>query len=310
MARDKRHENPGHPRGCGEHIRAIVPDRWQSGSSPRVRGTHHIIRLPQHGSRVIPAGAGNTMILTLYNKKWTGHPRGCGEHRIDQLRAGWRHGSSPRVRGTPRARKSPFQTARVIPAGAGNTMDQNCPPPKIPGHPRGCGEHAAPVARIAPDTGSSPRVRGTRPPLFCATHNDRVTPAGAGNTRRPHAADSAPTGHPRGCGEHGKRRCVNSAPRGSSPRVRGTRQRCRSSTNPARVIPAGAGNTTTPRPCPRWQAGHPRGCGEHGWATGGPCSAGGSSPRVRGTQPGHLQFQFADRVIPAGAGNTAPPSPR
>ena len=182
MARDKRHENPGHPRGCGEHIRAIVPDRWQSGSSPRVRGTHHIIRLPQHGSRVIPAGAGNTMILTLYNKKWTGHPRGCGEHRIDQLRAGWRHGSSPRVRGTHVGNNGKLWGRRVIPAGAGNTRMRNSRRWPWTGHPRGCGEHYGKPGPLTWRAGSSPRVRGTRP-LGIADHAEE-------------------RGHPRGCGEH------------------------------------------------------------------------------------------------------------
>ena len=71
---------PVHPRVCGEHPwRRRLPGH-ESGSSPRVRGTHDLRAELVHQRRFIPACAGNTQ-------------RGRGQGR----RVG---GSSPRVRGT------------------------------------------------------------------------------------------------------------------------------------------------------------------------------------------------------------------
>ena len=112
----------GHPRGCGEHD-LISPNTTAGfGSSPRVRGTRRAGGGPAVRLRVIPAGAGNTIILNRYNKKWTGHPRGCGEHFIILAGIILCCGSSPRVRGTRGKQAYPASPVRVIPAGAGNTL--------------------------------------------------------------------------------------------------------------------------------------------------------------------------------------------
>ncbi len=100
--------------------------------------------------------------------------------------------------------------------------------------------------------------------------------------------------------------CTKSAllPDGSSPRVRGTLYRQKTSTGTLRFIPAGAGNTC-PRVSPhRWPPVHPRGCGEHFSSPPSMRSLAGSSPRVRGTQRGSWRLLRLRRFIPAGAGNT------
>ena len=89
-----------HPRVCGEHRQHGLHGRHQSGSSPRMRGTHAISTFfasPEgssprmrgtHGEQVvgdgefgiIPAYAGNTTSQIRLTRSHGDHPRVCGEH--------------------------------------------------------------------------------------------------------------------------------------------------------------------------------------------------------------------------------------
>ena len=193
---------------------------------------------------------------------------------------------------------------RFIPAGAGNTPSGSREKQANSVHPRGCGEHTSLFNSSLGQLGSSPRVRGTRTYLKFSISIPRFIPAGAGNTRGPVGRTRQPTVHPRGCGEHlalGVRFPYSS---GSSPRVRGTRGMSQRAVELLRFIPAGAGNTLNLVWGFETCAVHPRGCGEH--ATLRLCLelAGGSSPRVRGTQRRKNRGTGSHRFIPAGAGNT------
>ena len=145
------------------------------------------------------------------------------------------------------------------PAGAGNTRHQCCGQARPGAHPRGCGEHAAPVLRPSASGGSSPRVRGTPLSGVFLTRQLRLIPAGAGNTTKPTARVDMSWAHPRGCGE--------------LVAALGT----------ARLIPAGAGNTSGREPLELEDSAHPRGCGEHLQHEVRVWRRKGSSPRVRGT---------------------------
>ena len=197
-------------------------------------------------------------------------------------------GSSPRVRGTLLNAGLWGWTFRFIPAGAGNTFWPKSLPLVIPVHPRGCGEHNGSSEDPSAICGSSPRVRGTR------------------TDGNPHAASRAV--HPRGCGEHYEAGEKAGQTGGSSPRVRGTLLVWITAWALIRFIPAGAGNTADHRPATDSDSVHPRGCGEH--TTCGPAASWklGSSPRVRGTRSDSATMRQWLRFIPAGAGNTAPPS--
>ena len=137
-----------------------------------------------------------------------------------------------------------------------------------------------------------------------------IIPAYAGNTHvdcRVHCCDRD---HPRVCGEHECAVICRVMVPGSSPRMRGTRNRRNCLDCAPGIIPAYAGNThgsPQPRTSPR---DHPRVCGEHRVHFVGPVHASGSSPRMRGT---HVQRTFDLQlvgIIPAYAGNTAvPPIP-
>ncbi len=213
-----------HPRGCGEHLCPSFHGIARYGSSPRVRGTPDSLTAEVQVSRFIPAGAGNTHCRWRRPRSFPVHPRGCGEHLT-----GWRLntfsvGSSPRVRGTHRGLGRASDRSRFIPAGAGNTPRARGRLSTSPVHPRGCGEHSSIICCSVTTPGSSPRVRGT--PVCCAENRIdwRFIPAGAGNTRRDRCAIAHWPVHPRGCGEHGRRRWTDRIGR--------------------RFIPAGAGNTS------------------------------------------------------------------
>ena len=298
---------PVHPRGCGEHTCSRNAFSALPGSSPRVRGT-----LGRGGSRdpplgFIPAGAGNTLWRSSGPGTRAVHPRGCGEHWRPSSGTMCAHGSSPRVRGTPRLNLFTLEATRFIPAGAGNTRVGARWSPGSAVHPRGCGEH---------------KVEDFLDWLF-----DRFIPAGAGNTAlslrlvRVRAVHPRGCGehdvaggchgvapvHPRGCGEHLKINFPRSGVFGSSPRVRGTRHRQPGHRQFARFIPAGAGNTAPDSPASLLCPVHPRGCGEHSECDPS-CPPGcGSSPRVRGTPPCKPRLIMQYRFIPAGAGNTGVP---
>ena len=117
---------PVYPRGCGEHVLAMLPGATVHGLSPRVRGTH----VPRSSRclriRFIPAGAGNTRFARESFQPASVYPRGCGEHQLAAEAQEPDYGLSPRVRGTRSFQFCRTRTHRFIPAGAGNTKCDVC----------------------------------------------------------------------------------------------------------------------------------------------------------------------------------------
>ena len=92
-----------HPRVCGEHQMYGSLVGWDSGSSPRMRGTHDVIAFHTLRPGIIPAYAGNTKHGDDGCANDRDHPRVCGEHgQRYELRYAVQ-GSSPRMRGTLQA---------------------------------------------------------------------------------------------------------------------------------------------------------------------------------------------------------------
>ena len=54
-----------HPRGCGEHPCYMYCVPGLKGSSPRMRGTHHLVIVDCMDDRIIPADAGNTIRYSI-----------------------------------------------------------------------------------------------------------------------------------------------------------------------------------------------------------------------------------------------------
>ena len=97
----KRRWNWDHPRVCGEHMVSRSLAMASLGSSPRMRGTRRRSAIRTRTCGIIPAYAGNTLLLSVAFVAMVDHPRVCGEHSaVKWIRAMWR-GSSPRMRGTP-----------------------------------------------------------------------------------------------------------------------------------------------------------------------------------------------------------------
>ena len=96
----KRRWNWDHPRVCGEHMVSRSLAMASLGSSPRMRGTRRRSAIRTRTCGIIPAYAGNTLLLSVAFVAMVDHPRVCGEHSaVKWIRAMWR-GSSPRMRGT------------------------------------------------------------------------------------------------------------------------------------------------------------------------------------------------------------------
>ena len=104
----------------------------------------------------------------------------------------------------------------------------------------------------------------------------------------------------------GERIRLHDGPRltcGSSPRVRGTLGGHAHLIDPARFIPACAGNAPSRSSRRRRPAVHPRVCGERLPHPRPGRDGRGSSPRVRGTRGQLVEVLLAQRFIPACAGN-------
>ena len=151
-----------HPRACGGHQIWGGTVGKVTGSSPRLRGTPRGGRAAARRPRFIPAPAGDTTGGLNIWRMGAVHPRACGGHRKSNAPPSSSSGSSPRLRGTPRASISIGSRFRFIPAPAGDTGTARTRPAPSPVHPRACGgHHAAPPAE-GREPGSSPRLRGTQ----------------------------------------------------------------------------------------------------------------------------------------------------
>ena len=175
------------------------------------------------------------------------HPRVCGEHLSSSSLSIARRGSSPRVRGTLWYFVTKSRASGIIPACAGNTWWDERHGVLIRDHPRVCGEHFQSSSSAVSSAGSSPRVRGTRSRRGSASSSKRIIPACAGNTECRWQRAARSWDHPRVCGEHFVTRNNLFWTSGSSPRVRGTQSFNSASVTLGGIIPACAGNTSSPR---------------------------------------------------------------
>ncbi len=335
-----------HPRRRGEHSPASSARPWCLGSSPQARGTRLHRLHPPRRNRLIPAGAGNTLVAVGLWLARTAHPRRRGEHTARGVPAAWATGSSPQARGTLAERPRPATPPGLIPAGAGNTRANRDEDNHQRAHPRRRGEHQTRQQHRRNTMGSSPQARGTR--LHCVLHRGwwGLIPAGAGNTPASGLTGRKLRAHPRRRGEHLALHLVFYVTRGSSPQARGTRNELVAEDTAHGLIPAGAGNTSPPQArCTKsWGSSpqargthrgggergscaglipagagntswcvlnhslawaHPRRRGEHDQIYKAASQGKGSSPQARGTPVHAPRFSCAGRLIPAGAGNTS-----
>ena len=167
------------------------------------------------------------------------------------------------MRGTPRCGGPGPGLGRIIPAHAGNSAITTGQGSWTSDHPRACGELSSSTPNIEPPIGCIPAHAGNS---FDLVHFSHFRPD-----------------HPRACGELLVRRVGCDLDRGSSPRMRGTRQRSAVLGVRRRIIPAHAGNSRRTASDSSVAPDHPRACGELDTIQRHYQRYTGSSPRMRGT---------------------------
>ena len=306
IARPDRLHSWAHPRVCGENERVDRRLHIHTGSSPRVRGKHARGDFQTFGGGLIPACAGKTLAASKSQGDSAAHPRVCGENQAITRQQSLSAGSSPRVRGKPENIGNDSADRGLIPACAGKTSAASSMASKAWAHPRVCGENPELLITFPRVEGSSPRVRGKRPPLIQTCRLSGLIPACAGKTIRASDGRAPRRAHRRVCGENPLVRASIAWSAGSSPRVRGKQGPAVPRERALRLIPACAGKTGSrhlrqPRP-----TAHPRVCGENGAGARTLTVDLGSSPRVRGKQTKEKSRNFNEGLIPACAGKTMP----
>ena len=294
-----------HPRACGEHVAPQTVNAPYAGSSPRLRGTRPFYSANPGTIGIIPALAGNTAHIRRHDGVSWDHPRACGEHAWSRRQCPRKQGSSPRLRGTQVHERGNRSHAGIIPALAGNTRLFASPSVWNGDHPRACGEHFRSFMKSFPDSGSSPRLRGTLALCLELVAMLGIIPALAGNTDVRVAQCHGCWDHPRACGEHSPGMPAMSPIWGSSPRLRGTLRVPYRPRLAHGIIPALAGNTGIVMVELIAPGDHPRACGEHLIASINSSGVVGSSPRLRGTLRIRERGAIPMGIIPALAGNTA-----
>ena len=122
------HDGADHPRVCGEHAIRKRRNRPGAGSSPRMRGARIHCGCEGQYIGIIPAYAGSTAQGPVLGEAQADHPRVCGEHWALPNAVSRDRGSSPRMRGAPRAAIATTTVIRIIPAYAGSTLKDPCNP--------------------------------------------------------------------------------------------------------------------------------------------------------------------------------------
>ena len=135
-------------------------------------------------------------------------------------------------------------------------------------------------------------------------HRTRIIPAHAGQTVLDTRLCMCHTDHPRACGANYDFDTPKYWYYGSSPRMRGKQRVSATGTQPARIIPAHAGQTIRRCGCVRPPSDHPRACGANSSTNCSNSPRVGSSPRMRGKPLLVLGELACARIIPAHAGQT------
>ena len=130
------------------------------------------------------------------------HPRRCGENPSATASAMSTPGSPPQVRGKLCMGVHRVCAPGITPAGAGKTTPKyryRIPPED---HPRRCGENFIDASLGSDYLGSPPQVRGKHQICDRKLSCRRITPAGAGKTKRKRELNCPMQDHPRRCGEN------------------------------------------------------------------------------------------------------------
>ena len=279
-----------HPRSRGENCSVSVNGVRQTGSPPLARGKRGGSSTETVGRRITPARAGKTACTRPSTCRHADHPRSRGENR-----------SAPR---------GSASSSGITPARAGKTPSWHLPLRLTPDHPRSRGENLAGGWYKWNAGGSPPLARGKRRRQPSRATAGGITPARAGKTRWATSRRNSQRDHPRSRGENVWQDVTTGEPVGSPPLARGKPDDPRCAELAGRITPARARKTSR-SPAPRRQRGdHPRSRGENMDDEASKFEHAGSPPLARGKHIYDALRPMIDRITPARAGKTAPPSPQ
>ena len=293
-----------HPRSRGEYPLLRDAITAVAGSSPLSRGIHVTDYDFIRARRIIPALAGNTGAASRDQAKAWDHPRSRGEYPRCYRTSDHSAGSSPLSRGIRLFIPPGRVRNRIIPALAGNTGCGVVFRHPHGDHPRSRGEYSPSTTPTYRSWGSSPLSRGIRSWCCFPSVGLGIIPALAGNTKQPCRACPPRGDHPRSRGEYYGLSADGAGVFGSSPLSRGIPCRARLGLSVPGIIPALAGNTSSPSSPTTTSADHPRSRGEYLTGPSGDWVGVGSSPLSRGIRATIPARTGRGGIIPALAGNT------
>ena len=145
-------------------------------------------------------------------------------------------------------------------------------------------------------------MRGKAIAQFICRGAQRITPAHAGKSSVPSAANFSLKDHPRTCGEKLSLLSIVTDSLGSPPHMRGKGRNAFILCFSRRITPAHAGKSLPINATPEHLQDHPRTCGEKWQIDDGKVSANGSPPHMRGKAVQFRNHIFILRITPAHAG--------
>ena len=130
------------PRVCGEDVIKGCGCCSLLGPPPRMRGRPALHPPGLHAHGTTPAYAGKTKTTTTRPSSMRDHPRVCGEDACASVLRLKPCGPPPRMRGRHLACGGENIALGTTPAHAGKTSPRPVRYPRLPDHPRACGEDA------------------------------------------------------------------------------------------------------------------------------------------------------------------------
>ena len=189
-----------------------------------------------------------------------------------------------------------------IPACAGQPISVPLYKCDITAYPRVCGAAFRRLRFPSPNSGLSPRVRGSQPKIAICVITCGPIPACAGQPEHFRIQPLSTGAYPRVCGAASVSDPLAVFVQGLSPRVRGSRVMPSKAIRTLRPIPACAGQPARLTERPRASRAYPRVCGATYRRLLQCLRLRGLSPRVRGNPAFRRLMTFSKGPIPACAG--------
>ena len=234
---------------------------WNTGLSPRMRGSRVRQEAPPDHFGSIPAYAGEPQSPHRRSACGRVYPRVCGGavSSWETREAG--PGLSPRMRGSLKVFGDAGRACGSIPAYAGEPHPARSHMSGLWVYPRVCGGAIMPLMAYRKRSGLSPRMRGSRMPTTASRSPQGSIPAYAGEPAWNCVLTMLTRVYPRVCGGAWSVASPVPAHKGLSPRMRGSRHDEPAPWRFKGSIPAYAGEPTgRPRPSHRRRV-YPRVCG-------------------------------------------------